>query len=53
MLVVPHPEDQDFAKLDGVTSLQQDADKSTFRSVCDGGSVNIDIARDGQWEVIR
>jgi len=53
LLVVPHPEDQDFAKLDDLTSMTQDAEKSSFKTTCDGVSVTIEIAKDGEWQVRR
>ena len=53
LLVVPHPEDQDFAKLDAATSMTQDSETSSFKTVCDGVLVSIKIAKDGEWQVSR
>ena len=53
LLVVPHPENQDFEKLDAVTSMTQDAEKSSFKTVCDGVPVSIEMNRNGTWSVSR
>jgi len=53
LLVVPHPENQDFEKLDAVTSMTQDTEKSSFKTVCDGVPVSIEMNRNGTWSVSR
>ena len=53
LLVVPHPEDQDFANLDAVTTLTQNSEKSFFKTRCDGIPIDLEIDRNGTWSVKR
>jgi len=53
LLVVPHPPDQDFAKLDAVTTTVHNSNSSRFKTVWDESPVGIGIPRDGKWRAIR
>ena len=53
LLVVPHSPAADPAQLDTLTSTEQDEARSTFRTVCDGQPVQIEIRHDGGWLVSR
>ena len=53
LLVVPHPPNQDFAKLDAETQSIHDSDHSKFQTSCDGNPVTIEMSRAGEWAVRR
>lgn len=52
-LVVPHVPEVDLSKLDSTTQLENDADQSKFKTICDGVPVSIQIGSNGKWQVDR